>query len=249
MGKTYGYIRVSSTDQNEDRQEIALTAAGVDRKDLYMDKLSGRDFNRPEYQRLKKKLRATDRLYVLSIDRLGRNYAEIREEWRVLTKEIGIDITVLDMPHLDTGACRDLLGTFIADLVLEILSFVAESERDNIRKRQEQGIAAAKARGVKFGRPKKPLPDGFEDLTAFCGPRRTLMRFRADIVQSKTDKKYRKGADRNLSIVLIPVHAFTLSLLVCVLPRYNVTVRMKQRKQSRNGKLKSAGFQKHRTGG
>ena len=161
MANIYGYIRVSSTDQNEDRQLIALHEAGVEEHSIYMDKLSGKDFNRPQYKRLVKKLKAGDLLYVLSIDRLGRNYEEIQNQWRVLTKEIGIDICVIDMPLLDTRTCKDLMGTFIADLVLQILSFVAQSERENIKKRQEQGIAAAKARGVHMGRPVKEVPDNF----------------------------------------------------------------------------------------
>lgn len=163
-GKIYGYIRVSSTDQNEDRQLIALQENAVPEENIYMDKLSGKDFNRPQYQKLVKRLKAGDLLYVLSIDRLGRNYEEIQNQWRVLTKEVGIDICVIDMPLLDTRNGKDLLGTFIADLVLQILSFVAQSERENIRKRQEQGIAAAKAKGVRFGRPPKPLPDSYHEV-------------------------------------------------------------------------------------
>ena len=161
MGKIYGYIRVSSIDQNEDRQLIALRGKGVPDRCIYMDKQSGKDFNRPQYICLLRKLRPGDLLYILSIDRLGRNYREIQDQWRVLTKEIGADICVLDMPLLDTRQGKDLMGTFIADLVLQILSFVAESERANIRKRQAEGIAAAKARGVKFGRPAKNVPEGF----------------------------------------------------------------------------------------
>ena len=162
--ENYGYIRVSSIDQNEDRQRIALKEAGVDEKNIYMDKLSGKDFNRPQYKRLIRKMKKKDVLYILSIDRLGRNYAEIQNQWRILTKEIGIDICVLDMPLLDTRTCKDLLGTFIADLVLQILSFAAQSERENIKKRQAQGIAAAKAGGVHMGRPVKDVPENFDDL-------------------------------------------------------------------------------------
>lgn len=143
----YGYIRVSSTDQNEDRQRIALQAKEVPPRNIYMDKQSGKDFQRPQYQRMVRKLKAGDMLYVLSIDRLGRNYQEIQEQWRILTKIKNVDICVIDMPLLDTRTAKDLMGTFIADLVLQILSFVAENERINIKKRQEQGIAAAKARG------------------------------------------------------------------------------------------------------
>lgn len=157
----YGYVRVSSTDQNEDRQLIALRNNGVDDRNVYMDKQSGKDFNRPQYKKLVRKLRSGDLLYILSIDRLGRNYEEIQNKWRVLTKEKGIDICVIDMPLLDTRQGKDLMGTFIADLVLQILSFVAQSERENIKKRQAEGIAAAKAKGVKFGRPEKQVPDDF----------------------------------------------------------------------------------------
>ena len=145
--KTYGYIRVSSTDQNEGRQLVAMSAREVPRQNLYMDKQSGKDFQRPQYKRMVKKLRPGDLLYILSIDRLGRNYKDIQEQWRVLTKEKGIDICVLDMPLLDTRNGKDLMGAFIADLVLQILSFVAENERANIRSRQAEGIAAARARG------------------------------------------------------------------------------------------------------
>ncbi len=149
--ETYGYIRVSSADQNEARQLAALRERGVRR--IYLDKQSGKDFNRPQYRALLERLRSGDLLYVMSIDRLGRNYQEIQDQWRVLTREIGADICILDMPLLDTRNGRDLMGTFIADLVLQILSFVAQSERESIRCRQEQGIAAARDRGVRFGRP------------------------------------------------------------------------------------------------
>ncbi len=159
--QNYGYIRVSSTDQNEDRQRIALQEKAVPCHNIFMDKQSGKDFDRPQYKRLVRRLREGDLLYVLSIDRLGRNYAEIQNQWRILTKEIRVDICVIDMPLLDTRNGKDLMGTFIADLVLQILSFVAQSERENIRKRQEQGIAAAKARGVRFGRPPRPLPENY----------------------------------------------------------------------------------------
>lgn len=159
--KIYGYVRVSSTDQNEDRQLISLREQGVDEKNIYIDKQSGKNFERPSYKKLVRKLKAGDLLYVTSIDRLGRDYKEIQNQWRVLTKEICIDICVLDMPMLDTRNGKDLMGTFIADLVLQILSFVAQSERENIKKRQMEGIAAAKAKGVKFGRPEKAVPDDF----------------------------------------------------------------------------------------
>ena len=164
MPKTYGYIRVSSQDQNEARQHIAMSQYQIPKKQLFIDKQSGKDFERPAYRRMVRKFRPGDLLYILSIDRLGRNYEEIQKEWRILTKDIGIDICVIDMPLLDTRQGRDLMGTFIADLVLQILSFVAQSERENIHKRQAEGIAAAKSRGVKFGRPERPLPPEFREL-------------------------------------------------------------------------------------
>lgn len=164
IGMVYGYVRVSSTDQNEDRQMIALKEKRVLEKNIFMDKQSGKNFERPQYKKLIRKLREGDLLYILSIDRLGRNYEEIQEQWRVVTKEIGTDICVIDMPLLDTRNGKDLMGTFIADLVLQILSFVAQNERENIRKRQAEGIAAAKARGVKFGRPELEVPIGFEKI-------------------------------------------------------------------------------------
>lgn len=162
----YGYVRVSSKDQNEERQMIALREAAVPEKNIFMDKQSGKDFERPNYKKLVRKLKEGNLLYILSIDRLGRNYEEIQNQWRVLTKEMGIDICVLDMPLLDTRKGKDLMGTFIADLVLQILSFVAQSERENIRKRQAEGIAAAKAKGVKFGRPEKKVPDDFGKIVS-----------------------------------------------------------------------------------
>ena len=160
----YGYIRVSSTDQNEDRQLMAMREKEVPEKHLFIDKQSGKDFNRPQYKKLVERLKNGDLLYILSIDRLGRNYEEIQHQWRILTKEIGTDICVIDMPLLDTRNGKDLMGTFIADLVLQILSFVAQSERENIKKRQAEGIMAAKARGVLFGRPPLPLPDNFSRI-------------------------------------------------------------------------------------
>ena len=162
--KTYGYVRVSSQDQNEERQLIALGEREVPRENIYTDKQSGKDFDRPQYKRMIKRLKPGDLLYILSIDRLGRNYEEIQRQWQILTKEIGVDICVIDMPLLDTRNGKDLMGTFIADLVLQILSFVAQSERENIRKRQAEGIAAAKARGVRFGRPEKQLPSDFSKI-------------------------------------------------------------------------------------
>ena len=199
MGEnTYGYIRVSSTDQNEDRQRIALRKRAVPKENIYMDKQSGKDFNRPQYKKLVRRLRTGDLLYVLSIERLGRDYEEIQNQWRVLTKEIGVDICVIDMPLLDTRSGKDLMGTFIADLVLQILSFVAESERTNIRQRQAEGIEAARARGVRFGRPPRALPENYHsvyqrwrtgDITGVaaareCGMPLSTFRYRARIYES-----------------------------------------------------------------
>lgn len=161
---TYGYIRVSSRDQNEDRQRIALHEVGVPDENVYMDKQSGKDFERPQYKKMLRKMKRDDLLCIKSIDRLGRNYAEILEQWRVLTKQKGIDIVVLDMPLLDTRRGKDLMGTFLSDIVLQVLSFVAENERVNIRQRQAEGIAAAKARGVRFGHPPAPLPENFHGV-------------------------------------------------------------------------------------
>lgn len=144
MSNTYGYVRVSSTDQNEDRQMIALSEYNIPKKNIYMDKQSGKDFDRPQYKKLTRKLKSGDLLYIMSIDRLGRNYEEIQKQWRILTKDIGIDICVLDMPLLDTRQGKDLMGTFIADLVLQILSFVAQSERENIKKRQAEALPLQK---------------------------------------------------------------------------------------------------------
>lgn len=169
----YGYIRVSATDQNLDRQLIALRNAGVETKQIFVDKLSGKDFNRPNYKKLINRLKRGDLLYIVSIDRLGRNYTEIQEQWRMLIHDKQVDICVLDMPLLDTRNKKDLMGTFVAELVLQILSFVAENERANIRKRQAEGIAAAKARGVQFGRPKIVLPDDFVDIV-YAWKRREL---------------------------------------------------------------------------
>ncbi|WP_418708560.1 recombinase family protein [Anaerotignum faecicola] len=160
----YGYVRVSAKDQNEDRQIIAMREVGVSEKNIYMDKQSGKDFKRKQYKRLVRKMKKDDLLYIKSIDRLGRNYEEIIKQWRYLTKEKRIDIIVLDMPLLDTRRGKDLMGTFLSDIVLQVLSFVAENERSNIRQRQAEGIAAAKVRGVKFGRPPKPLPENFHTV-------------------------------------------------------------------------------------
>ena len=194
---TYGYIRVSTRDQNEDRQLIALREMSIPEKNIFMDKQSGKDFNRPQYKKLVKKLKPDDLLYIKSIDRLGRNYTEILEQWRILTKEKKIDIVVLDMPLLDTRRGKDLMGTFLSDIVLQVLSFVAENERTNIRQRQAEGIAAAKARGVRFGRPPRPLPENYHSAyrrwkagaitgTAAakeCGMPLSTFRYRADIYE------------------------------------------------------------------
>ena len=160
----YAYVRVSSLEQNEDRQLIEVKKLGIKDENIFIDKQSGKDFDRPMYQELKAKLRENDVLYVLSIDRLGRNYEEIQNQWRILTKELKVDICVLDMPLLDTRREKDLLGTFVADLVLQVLSFTSENERNAIRIRQRQGIAAAKAKGIRFGRPEKEIPENFGQL-------------------------------------------------------------------------------------
>ena len=162
--KTYAYIRVSSLDQNESRQLKAVQELRIPKRNIYFDKQSGKDFQRENYKKLLRVLKKGDLLYILSIDRLGRNYKEIQNQWRYLTSELEIDICVIDMPLWDTRRYKDLLGTFIADIVLQILSFVAESERDNIRKRQAQGITAAKANGIRFGRPEVKIPANFESL-------------------------------------------------------------------------------------
>ena len=165
MSETYRYVRVSTKDQCEERQLIAMEEFGVPAKNIFMDKLSGKDFQRPRYRKLVRSLRPGDVVVVKSIDRLGRSYGEIQDQWRVITKEKHADIVVLDMPLLDTRQrAEDLTGTFVADLVLQILCYVAQVERENIRQRQAEGIAAAKARGVKFGREKKPVPEGFRAL-------------------------------------------------------------------------------------
>lgn len=161
MGNIYGYVRVSSKDQNEDRQLVALYEAGVLKKNIFVEKQSGKDFDRPQYKKMIRKIKSGDLLYIKSIDRLGRNYVEIQNQWRIITKDKNVDICVIDMPLLDTRCGKDLLGTFISDLVLQLLSFVAENERSNIKQRQAEGIAAAKAKGTRFGRPPKPLPNNF----------------------------------------------------------------------------------------
>ena len=164
MGNVYGYVRVSSKDQNEDRQVITMREMQVPEENIYVDKQSGKDFNRPQYKRLLRKVRADDLIYINSIDRLGRNYSEILDQWKIITKDKHVDLYVMDMPILDTRREKNLLGTFISDLVLALLSYVAENERTNIRQRQAEGIAAAKARGVHFGRRPNPLPDNFYEV-------------------------------------------------------------------------------------
>jgi len=198
--KIYGYIRVSTREQNEDRQLIALREIGVPEKNIYLDKQSGKDFNRPQYKKLLRKLKKDDLLYIKSIDRLGRNYEEILEQWRLLTKEKGVDIVVLDMPLLDTRRGKDLMGTFLSDIVLQVLSFVAENERTTIRQRQAEGIAAAKAKGIHLGRPPQPLPNNFHscyqrwkqgEITGTqaakeCGMPLATFRYRAEIYEKST---------------------------------------------------------------
>ena len=193
----YGYIRVSTREQNEDRQLIALREMAVPEANLFIDKQSGKDFQRPQYKKLVRKLKKDDLLYIKSIDRLGRNYEEIQNQWRGLTKDKGGGIVVLDMPLLDTRRGKDLMGTFLSDIVLQVLSFVAENERTNIRQRQAEGIAAAKARGVRFGRPPRPLPENYHSAyqrwksgtitgTAAakeCGMPLSTFRYRAEIYE------------------------------------------------------------------
>ena len=188
--RTYGYIRVSSTDQCEDRQCIALREAGVADTHVYIDKQSGKDFNRPAYRRLIRKLKKDDLLYIKSIDRLGRNYEEILHQWRILTEDKGIDIVVLDMPLLDTRRGKDLMGTFLSDIVLQVLSFVAENERASIKQRQAEGIAAAKARGVKFGRPQRALPDNFDEVRRDWQDKKITLRQAAEICQMPSSTFY-----------------------------------------------------------
>ena len=193
MGKIYGYVRVSSIDQNESRQRMAMCEHSIAEKRIYTDKISGKDFHRPQYQAMLKRLKPGDQLCITSIDRLGRNYEEIQRQWRIITRDMKVDILVLDMPLLDTRRDKDLLGTFIADLVLQVLSFVAQNERENIRRRQAEGIAAAKENGVRFGREAKPLPSDFlqvyellrkgrisaSEAARSCGMARSTFRYRA----------------------------------------------------------------------
>ena len=191
--KIYGYIRVSTREQNEDRQVIALREVGVPEKNVYIDKQSGKDFERPQYKKLLRKMKKDDLLYIKSIDRLGRNYAEILEQWRFLTKEKGIDIVVLDMPLLDTRVQNgNLTGVFISDLVLQILSYVAQTERENIKQRQREGIQAARAQGVKFGRPRIPRPKEYEAIRQKIREKEITMREAAGYlgISSKTLKRW-----------------------------------------------------------
>ena len=160
----FGYVRVSTKEQNEARQMLAMYKMGIPKENIYMDRQSGKDFERPQYRRLVRRMKKDDLLYIKSIDRLGRNYEEIQNQWHFLTKEKGVDLCVIDMPLLDTRRGKDLVGTFLSDIVLQILSFVAENERTTIHQRQAEGIAAAKARGVRFGRPPTPLPQNFPEV-------------------------------------------------------------------------------------
>ena len=191
---TYGYIRVSSRDQNEERQFIALQSKGVKKSCIYIDNKSGKDFDRPQYKKLIKKLKPGDLLMIQSIDRLGRNYEEVQNQWRFLTKEKEVDICVIDMPLLDTRQGKDLLGTFIADIVLQILSFVAQNEREYIRKRQAEGIAAAKTRGVKFGRPPIPLPDNFHAIHKAWRTKKLTLKQAAEACNMPVGTFYDKAA-------------------------------------------------------
>lgn len=195
MSHIYGYIRVSSRDQNEDRQLLAIQQLSIAQENIFIDKQSGKDFQRPQYKKLVRKLKKDDVLYIKSIDRLGRNYTEILEQWRILTKSKGIDIVVLDMPLLDTRRGKDLMGTFLSDIVLQVLSFVAENERENIRQRQAEGIAAAKARGVRFGRPEKELPDNFEALVQAWEREQLPLSDVLDLCQISQSTFYRRRRD------------------------------------------------------
>ncbi len=193
MANVYGYARVSSRDQNEDRQITVLQELSIPEKNIFLDKQSGKDFERPAYKRMVRRVRKDDLLYIKSIDRLGRNYEEIQNQWRILTKDKGIDICVIDMPLLDTRRGKDLVGTFLSDIVLQVLSFVAENERTNIRQRQAEGIAAAKARGVKFGRPPIPYPDNFKDICRDWKKKKMTLRQAADACQMPVGTFYGKA--------------------------------------------------------
>ncbi len=199
MGSIYGYVRVSTREQNEDRQMVALSALQIERNNIYVDKQSGKDFNRPMYRRLLKRLQQDDILYVKSIDRLGRDYKEILEQWRILTKEKRVDIVVLDMPLLDTRRGKDLMGAFLSDIVLQVLSFVAENERKNIRQRQREGIEAARMRGVRFGRPELPLPKDFGQICVRWEARELTGREAAKLCNMSMSSFYRKaGREREI---------------------------------------------------
>lgn len=200
----YGYIRVSTKEQNEDRQLIALQELSVPERNIFMDKQSGKDFERDGYRRLMKKLKRDDLLCIKSIDRLGRNYEEILEQWRILTREKGVDILVLDMPLLDTRRGKDLMGTFLSDIVLQLLSFVAENERANIRQRQSEGIAAAKARGVRFGRPPIPLPDNFHELHTAWRSKKITLRQAAEACGMSANTFYSKAVRLENSVEKVP---------------------------------------------
>ena len=193
MADVYGYVRVSSRDQNEERQLIALQKLSVAEKNIFMDKQSGKDFDRPAYKRTVRRMKKDDLLYIKSIDRLGRNYGEILEQWQILTKEKEIDIVVLDMPLLDTRRGKDLMGMFLSDIVLQVLSFVAENERSNIRQRQAEGIAAAKARGVRFGRPAIPYPDNFYQIHRDWRNKKITLRQAADACEMPVGTFYGKA--------------------------------------------------------
>ncbi len=195
MGKIYGYIRVSSRDQNEDRQMLSMREVNVPEKNIYIDKQSGKDFNRPMYKKLMRRLKEEDLLYVKSIDRLGRNYEEILEQWKIITKEKRADIVVMDMPMLDTRRGKDLMGTFLADIVLALLSYVAENERINIRQRQAEGIAAAKAKGIKFGRPPVPLPDCFDEVCRQWKTKKISMNVAAQLCGMTKSTFYNKACN------------------------------------------------------
>lgn len=199
MAQIYGYIRVSSVDQNESRQRLAMREQAIDEKHIYSDKVSGKDFQRPQYRAMFNRLKPGDQLCITSIDRLGRNYEEIQQQWYILTRKKRVDIFVLDMPLLDTRRDKDLLGAFIADLVLQVLSFVAQSERENIRRRQAEGIVAARMNGIQLGRKAKPLPNNFVDMYELwkqgsitgaeaarrCGMARSTFRYRAELFNKK----------------------------------------------------------------
>lgn len=196
----YGYIRVSTREQNEDRQLIAMRELSIAEGNLFMDKQSGKDFERPQYRQMVRRLKKDDLLYIKSIDRLGRNYGEILEQWRILTREKKVDIVVLDMPLLDTRRGKDLVGTFLSDIVLQVLSFVAENERTNIRERQKEGIEAARLRGVQFGRPKKPVPANFEEVCCRWAAREISGKEAARQCNMPSTSFYRKAKNQTTAL-------------------------------------------------